>query len=84
MFEKMGVPTAPIVTLPFADVVKRVAYNLGVPNLRFTFTPHPIAGVTAETCRKYILGNDPVTHLPLVTENIDALTKPPFSYKLLD
>jgi hypothetical protein len=47
-----------------------------MPNHRFTFVPHPIAGTSAETCRKYIEGNDPVTGKPVLKEIIDALTVP--------
>ena len=47
-----------------------------MPNHRFTFVPHPIAGTTAETCRKYLEGNDPVTGKPVLKEIIDAITVP--------
>lgn len=47
-----------------------------MPNHRFTFVPHPIAGTSAETCRKYIEGNDPVTGKPVLKEIIDAITVP--------
>jgi hypothetical protein len=76
MFEKMGIPTAPIVTSAFSTVVKRVALNLGMPKMRFTFTPHPIAGQTEEACRDYVQGNDPLTGEPLIQESANALTTP--------
>ena len=47
-----------------------------MPNHRFTFVPHPIAGTTAEVCRKYLEGNDPVTGKPVLKEIIDAITVP--------
>ncbi len=47
-----------------------------MPNLRFTFVPHPIAGRTAEQSHKYILGKDPLTGVPIVEELVTALTKP--------
>jgi hypothetical protein len=47
-----------------------------MPNHRFTFTPHPITGVAAATCRKYLEGNDPVTGKPIVQEIIRAITGP--------
>ncbi len=47
-----------------------------MPNQRFTFVPHPITGVPAETCRKYLQGNDPITGKPVLKEIIDALTVP--------
>jgi hypothetical protein len=47
-----------------------------MPNMRFTFVPHPITGTPAAVCRKYLEGNDPVTGKPVVQEIISALTKP--------
>jgi hypothetical protein len=47
-----------------------------MPNMRYTFVPHPIAGTSAETCRKYLQGNDPVTGKPVLDEIIAALTVP--------
>jgi hypothetical protein len=47
-----------------------------MPNQRFTFVPHPITGVPADTCRKYLQGNDPITGKPVLQEIIAALTDP--------
>jgi hypothetical protein len=47
-----------------------------MPNERFTFVPHPITGVPAETCKKYLQGNDPITGKPILQEIIAALTVP--------
>lgn len=47
-----------------------------MPNQRFTFVPHPVAGRAPELCHKYMEGNDPVTGKPIVQELVEALTKP--------
>lgn len=47
-----------------------------MPNHRFTFVPHPIAGTSASVCRDYLLSSDPVTGKPVLQEIIDALTLP--------
>jgi hypothetical protein len=47
-----------------------------MPNQRFTFVPHPITGIPAETCRKYLQGSDPLTKKPVLQEIIAALTDP--------
>jgi hypothetical protein len=47
-----------------------------MPNQRFTFVPHPVAGRAPELCHKYMEGNDPVTGKPIVQELVAALTKP--------
>jgi hypothetical protein len=60
----------------FHDLVKSYALKRGMPNQRFTFVPHPITGVPAETCRKYLQGNDPITGKPVLQEIIAALTTP--------
>ncbi len=56
--------------------MKTYSYKKGMPNHRFTFVPHPITGTSAELCRKYLEGNDPVTGKPVLQEIIDALTVP--------
>ena len=70
-----GVPTAPIVTSRFADYVIRDGHSHGM-NLRWSFPPYPVAWVPRETLTKYVQGDDPVTGVKLMTEVIDALTKP--------
>jgi hypothetical protein len=76
MFEEMSVPTAPINTVSFAELVKNVASNVGMPNMRFSFTPHPIAGMPISISREYLQGEDPITSQPLLVEIVEALTKP--------
>jgi hypothetical protein len=70
-----GVPTAPIVTARFAEYVLNDGRSHGM-NLRWSFPPYPVAWVSPETLKTYVQGNDPVTDVPLMTEIIDALTKP--------
>jgi hypothetical protein len=74
--EKLGVPTAPIITQRFQDLVRTIAWKKGVPNMRFTFVPHPVASKPADICRRYLLGNDPMTGKPILDELVAALTKP--------
>jgi hypothetical protein len=76
MLEKMGIPTAPIITEAFPEVTKTFAYKKGMPGLRFTFVPHPFANRPIEVHRKYLEGNDPINGKPVLTEVIEALTKP--------
>ena len=52
------------------------AFKKGMPGFRFTYVPHPITGVPAELCRKYLQGNDPITGKPVLDEIIDAITRP--------
>jgi len=47
-----------------------------MPGERFAFVPHPITGVPAATCRKYLQGNDPITGKPIIQEIIGALINP--------
>jgi hypothetical protein len=70
------VPTAPIITRRFQKLVATIAYKKGMPNMRFTYVPHPIAGRTAEQCRQYLKDNDPITGKPILDELIAALTTP--------
>jgi hypothetical protein len=75
--EKMGVPAAPIIGADFPEIVKRVSYEKGMPNMRITFIPHSTSRMTAEACSKYLKGNDPLSGKPVIEEIIEALTKPP-------
>lgn len=72
--EDRGVPTAPLVTTAFADLVSAVTYKAGMPKLRFTHVPHPIGGKPPEVLRDYVLGADPITARPVVEEIVSALT----------
>jgi hypothetical protein len=74
--EKLGIPTAPVVTYKFHDLVKNYAFKRGMANQRFTFVPHPITGTTAALCRKYLEGKDPITGKPVLEEIIAAITNP--------
>jgi hypothetical protein len=74
--EKLGVPTAPLISFAeFPELVRKAAYNKGVPNLRLIFMPY-IVRMSAAACRKYLEGNDPITGKPVLKEIVDALTKP--------
>ena len=59
--EKMGIPTAPMVTIAFKDLAKTNAANRGMPDERICFTPHPVWGKTDAQMYAYLEGNDPVT-----------------------
>ena len=53
-----------------------MTYKAGMPNLRFTFAPHPVGGKPPPVLREYVLGADPVTHSPFFDAIIAALTAP--------
>jgi hypothetical protein len=67
---------SPIITEAFPEVTKTFAYKKGMPELRFTFIPHPFANRPIEVHRKYLEGNDPINGKPVITELIEALTIP--------
>jgi len=74
--EKMGIPAVPVVTAPFKDLMKAVAYKGGMARERFVFVPHPVGGQPVSILREYVLGPDPVTGRPVVDELVDSLTAP--------
>ncbi len=76
ILEQLGVPTAPVVTEAFPELIRNFAFKKGIPGLRFTFVPHPFANRPLEVHRKYLEGNDPIRGRPVVEEIIDALTRP--------
>jgi len=53
-----------------------VAFAKGMPRQRFVFVPQPVMGKSPAELRAYADGIDPVTGRPVMTEVIDALTKP--------
>jgi hypothetical protein len=74
--ERLGIPTVPVITQRFTDLVRTIAFKKGMPGIRFAFVPHPIAARPADVCLKYLEGNDPVTGKPLIQEFVAGLTQP--------
>ena len=72
----MGVPIVGLVTRAFAELAKSYAYKKGMPGERLVFVPHPITGVPAKTCRKYLQGKDPISGKPILDEVVAGLTSP--------
>jgi hypothetical protein len=76
ILEQLGLPTAPVVTRAFPDLIRNFAYKKGIPKLRFTFVPHPFANRSNEVHRNYLEGDDPINGKPVIDGIIAALTKP--------
>ncbi len=72
----MGVPTAPVITRRFLELVQTISYKKGMPKQRFTFVPHPVSGRPPDICNQYVRGKDPLTGKPIVDELVAALTNP--------
>ena len=72
----MGIPAVPMITQRFQELVTTTAFKKGIPNLRFTYTPHPITDRPADLCKKYVAGNDPLTGKKMLEEIYDNLTRP--------
>jgi len=51
--EEMGIPTAPLVTSAFVELVQAVTRKAGMPALRFTFVPHPVGGKSPAELYEY-------------------------------
>jgi hypothetical protein len=72
----MGIPTAPVITQRFQELVRTISWKKGMPKQRFTFVPHPVAGRPPELCNQYVRGKDPLTGRAIVDELVAALTNP--------
>ena len=72
----MGIPTAPMVTQRFQELVRTISWKKGMPKQRFTFVPHPVAGRPPELCNQYVRGKDPLTGKAIIDELVAALTSP--------
>ena len=44
--------------------------------MRMVYTPHPVTNRSAERCRKYLEGKDPLTGVPILEEIVSALILP--------
>jgi hypothetical protein len=76
ILEKMGIPTAPVVTAGFPDLTRSFAYKKGMPGLRLTFIPHPFSARPVEVQREYIEGKDPISGKLIIEQIVEVLTKP--------
>ena len=76
ILEKMGIPTAPVVTAGFPNLTRSFAYKKGMPELRLTFIPHPFSARPIEVQREYIKGKDPISGKPIIEQIVEVLTKP--------
>jgi hypothetical protein len=70
------VPTVPIITRRFQELVTAIAFKKGIPNMRMVYTPHPVTDRPAAICRKYLEGKDPITGNPILEEIVAGLTMP--------
>jgi hypothetical protein len=72
----LGIPTVPIITRRFQELVTAIAFKKGIPNMRMVYAPHPVTDRSAELCRNYVEGKDPITGKPILEEIAAGLTKP--------
>ena len=64
-----------MITSRFEELATTTAFKKGIPNMRITYTPHPITDRSAELCRKYIEGNDPLSGRPVMEQIYESLTQ---------
>jgi hypothetical protein len=60
----------------FRPALKNVARTHGMPRLRYVYVPQPVMGKSPAELRAYVDGDDPITGRPVMTEVIEALTRP--------
>ena len=72
----MGIPSVPVITKAFKNLVILNAAKRGMPHERITFTPHPVWGKTPAELRAYVNGPDPVSGKPMMKEIVASLTTP--------
>jgi hypothetical protein len=72
----MGIPSVPVITKAFKNLVVLNAAKRGMPHQRITFTPHPVWGKTPDELRAYVNGPDPVSGKPMMKEIVANLTTP--------
>jgi hypothetical protein len=65
-----------MITARFKELVTTISYKKGIPNMRITYTPHPITDRPRDLCEKYVQGVDPNTGQPMLEQIYAGLTKP--------
>jgi hypothetical protein len=50
--ERLGIPTASIITHVFLNTAKAMTRMMGVPNFEFVVAPHPLSSLTEEECKE--------------------------------
>ena len=50
--ERLGVPTASIITHVFNNTAKAMTRMMGVPDYEYAVAPHPLSSLTDDECRQ--------------------------------
>ncbi|HLF04877.1 MAG TPA: hypothetical protein VI855_06645 [Dehalococcoidia bacterium] len=50
--ERLGIPTASIITHVFLNTAKAMTRMMGVPNFEFVVAQHPLSSLTEEECKE--------------------------------
>ena len=50
--EKLGIPTASIITHVFLNTAKAMTRMMGVPDYEFVVAQHPLSSLTDDECRE--------------------------------
>ena len=50
--ERLGLPTASIITHVFNNTAKAMTRMMGVPDYEYAVAPHPLSSLTDEECRE--------------------------------
>ena len=54
--ERLGIPTASIITHVFLNTAKAMTRMMGVPDYEFVVAPHPLSSLTDEECKERAAG----------------------------
>jgi len=76
--EKVGRPSAPVLTNYFQELAEFTALQGGMPGLknRTSYAIHPVTYLDPDQARKIVLGTDTINKKPLIDSIIGALTNP--------
>ncbi|HEX9644172.1 MAG TPA: UGSC family (seleno)protein [Acidimicrobiia bacterium] len=71
-----GVPSVGVHADVFSRLVDSVVRVNGMPRARRAFVPTPVLGVSTDTLRAYVGGEDPTSGRPFAEVLVEALTRP--------
>ena len=64
--ERLGIPTASIITHVFLNTATAMTRMMGVPEYEFVVAPHPLSSLTDEECKQRAIESAPEVERILV------------------
>ncbi len=71
--ERLGIPTASIITHVFLNTANAMTRMMGVPDFKFVVAEHPLSSLTDEECKAKAAAIAPEVEAILLGSNVTAV-----------